>query len=102
EEAAGASADIARQQHASGTMNDLAFDTERALAAQASLDRKRAEGDASVARENLNKKMGAWGHRTAWRLPARLPELPAEEPPLERLEARAVGQRLDIAAARRS
>lgn len=33
---------------------------------------------------------------------ARLPELPAEEPPLERLEGVAIAQRLDVDAARRN
>ena len=83
-------------------MSDLALNTELGLSAQTTLDRKRSEGDAIVARESLNKLMGTWGPRTAWKMPKRLPELPSEEPSLDRLESAAIGQRLDIAAARRN
>lgn len=102
DEASKASAELARRQHEAGNMSDLALNTELALAAQTSLDRKRSEGEAAVAREKLNKLMGAWGPRTAWKMAARLPELPKEEAPLEHLESVAIGQRLDIGAARRN
>jgi len=102
DDASKTSAELARRQHEAGNMSDLALNTELALAAQTSLDRKRSEGEAAVAREKLNKLMGAWGPRTAWKMPARLPELPKEEPSLEHLESVAVGQRLDIGAARRN
>lgn len=101
-EAADTSAALARRQHEAGNMSDLALSTELGLSAQASLDRKRAEGDAAVARESLNKLMGMWGPRTAWKMAKKLPELPKEEPPLDRLEAVAIEQRLDIGAARRN
>lgn len=102
DEAARTSADVARRQHEAGNMNDLALNNELALAAQTTLDRRRAEGEAAVSREKLNKLMGAWGPRTRWKMAARLPELPKDEAPLEHLESRAVEQRLDIAAARRN
>lgn len=102
EEAAATSAELARRQHEAGNMNDLALGSERALAAQTSLDRKRAEGEAAVSRERLNKSMGLWGRRTAWKMATKLPPLPANEPSLSELEAVAVEQRLDLAAARRS
>ncbi|MFO0739617.1 MAG: TolC family protein [Labilithrix sp.] len=95
-------AELARRQHEAGNMNDLALNNELALAAQTSLDRRRADTDAAVAREKLNKVMGVWGHRTAWKTGKRLPELPKEEAQLEHLESVAVGQRLDIAAARQN
>lgn len=101
-DASQASADVARRQYEAGNMNDLALNNELALAAQTVLDRTRAEGEATVAREKLNKLMGAWGPRTKWKMASRLPELPKEEAPLEHLESLAVGQRLDIAAARRN
>lgn len=102
EEAADAAAEVARRQHEAGNMNDLTLQTQLVLSAQATLDRQRAEGKAAVAREELNKAMGTWGVRTRWRLAARLPELPKQEPPLERLESRAIADRLDVAAARRN
>ncbi len=102
EDVAKTSAELAQRQYDAGNMSDLALNTELGLAAQTTLDRKRAEGEAAVARESLNKLMGAWGPRTAWKTSPKLPELPKEEAPLERLESVAISQRLDIGAARRS
>jgi cobalt-zinc-cadmium efflux system outer membrane protein len=95
-------ADLARRQHEAGNINDLALSNELALAAQAALDRRRAEGEAIVLREKLNKLMGTWGPRTAWKMAPRLPELPKDDPPLEHLESAAIAQRLDVNAARRN
>jgi cobalt-zinc-cadmium efflux system outer membrane protein len=102
EEAAKTSADLARRQHEAGNMNDLTIHTELSLAAQTTLDRRRAEGEAAVAREELNKAMGLWGPRTGWKVTPRLPELPKEEASPERLESLAIAQRLDVGAARRN
>lgn len=102
EDAAQSSAELARRQYDAGNMNDLALNTELGLAAQTTLDRKRAEGEAAVLRETLNKRMGTWGPRTAWKLAPTLAGLPKDEPPLDHLESRAVEQRLDIGAARRN
>lgn len=102
EEALKTSAEIARRQHEAGNMSDLVLSNELALAAQTSLDRRRAEGEAIVAREKLNKLMGLWGPRTAWKMPPRLPNVPSQEPPLEHLESAAIAQRLDVGAARRN
>ncbi|AKV03406.1 Copper tolerance protein [Labilithrix luteola] len=100
-EAAETSAEIAKRQHDAGNMNDLSLATEQALAAETGLERARAEAEAAVAREELNKRMGAWGPRTNWIISQKLPELPPVEPPLESLESRAIADRLDIEAARR-
>ena len=102
DDAAGVSAELARRQYEAGNMSDLALNTELGLAAQTTLDRKRSEGEAIVAREKLNKLMGTWGPRTAWKMQARLPDVPLNEPPLAHLESEAIAQRLDIAAARRN
>jgi outer membrane protein TolC len=73
EEASKASAELARLQHEAGNMNDLTLSGELGLAAQTTLDRRRAEGEAAVAREKLNKLMGLWGPRTAWKMAPKLP-----------------------------
>jgi len=44
--------------------------------------------------------MGAWGANTNWTMGDHLPELPRSETSLQRLESRAVAQRLDLQAAR--
>jgi cobalt-zinc-cadmium efflux system outer membrane protein len=102
DDAAQTSAELARRQHEAGNMSDLALNTQLSLCAQTALDRRRAEGEAAVAREKLNKLMGVWGPRTGWKMAARLPDLPKEEASLENLESMAIGQRLDIGAARRN
>lgn len=102
EEAAQTAGELARRQHEAGNMNDLTLSTELELAGRTTLDRQRAEGEAAVAREKLNKLMGTWGVRTAWKLAPRLPELPATEPNLDHLESVAIAERLDVAAARRN
>jgi cobalt-zinc-cadmium efflux system outer membrane protein len=102
DDASQTSAELARRQHDAGNMSDLALSTQLSLSAQTSLDRRRSEGEAAVAREKLNKLMGAWGPRTAWKMTARLPDLPREEASLENLESMAMEQRLDIGAARRN
>jgi cobalt-zinc-cadmium efflux system outer membrane protein len=48
----------------------------------------------------LTRLMGLWGADVAWRNVDRLPEVPPAEPPLEHLEARAISDRLDLAAIR--
>ncbi|AKU94948.1 Copper tolerance protein [Labilithrix luteola] len=102
DDASQTAAELARRQHEAGNMSDLALSTQLSLPAQTALDRRRAEGEAAVAREKLNKLMGVWGPRTAWKMAARLPELPKEEASLENLESKAIEQRLDIGAARRN
>jgi cobalt-zinc-cadmium efflux system outer membrane protein len=100
-EAAQTSADLAGRQADAGNMSELSLSSERGLASQARLDLRRSETDAALARERLGKLMGVWGARTLWRLGERLPELPKREVSLARLESTAIGQRLDVAAARR-
>ena len=93
EDAAKASAELAQRQYDAGNMSDLTLSTELGLSAQTTLDSKRTEGEAVVARERLNKLMGTWGPRTAWKTSPKLPELPKEEAPLDRLESVAIAQR---------
>lgn len=99
-EAADASAQIAERQHRAGTMNELALQAELGLASRARLDATRSAGEAGEARERLSAKMGLWGARTRWTLPARLPDLPAREVDLAHLESKAIAERLDLRAAR--
>jgi cobalt-zinc-cadmium efflux system outer membrane protein len=99
-DAADASAEIAGRQTEAGNLSDLALASEQAQREQARLDLARAEGDVMRARETLTRLMGVFGTRTQWRIAPRLPELPADEPPLDHLEMRAIDQRLDLAALR--
>jgi cobalt-zinc-cadmium efflux system outer membrane protein len=58
----------------------------------------RAEAAATEAREALTRLLGLWGHAAFFRV-APMPLIPEKEPSLDGLEARAIRQRLDLAAA---
>ena len=53
-----------------------------------------------AARERLNRLMGLWGVQTAFRLPERLPDLPAQTRELPDIERIAIEQRLDVQGAK--
>src|SRR5262245_15007393 len=94
------SADIATRQHEAGNITDHDLASERALAEDARVDVARAESDVLADREELNALLGLWAANTGWKIARRLPPLPADEIDRKGLEARAVSQRLDLAALR--
>ena len=98
--AAEASAELARRMAAAGNFNKLQHAREQSFYADAALGHARAQRAQSAARERLTRLLGLWGAQTAFRLPERLPELPAaprEVPDIERL---AIEQRLDVQGAK--
>jgi outer membrane protein TolC len=101
-QAAQASAELARRMEQVGNFNKLARAREQSFYADAALGLARAEQAQSSSRERLTRLLGLWGPNTAFKLPERLPDLPAaalDEPDIERL---ALAQRLDVAAAKDS
>lgn len=99
--AADASAELAKRLRAAGNLSELAEARERDLAESARAAWEKAELAATVARERLAVLLGTWGPQAAWTAPSKLPEIPAAEVPLDRLESLAVARRLDLAAALR-
>lgn len=99
-EAAQISAELTTRQEEAGTMSALDQASEQSLYEQVRLDLARSEGEMLDARERLTRLLGLWGPSTAWRIPDRLPDVPASDPPLEHVESLAIRQRLDIEAAR--
>jgi cobalt-zinc-cadmium efflux system outer membrane protein len=97
-----AAAELAERQVQAGTLTRRDQAIQQTLYAQVLLELAAAETGLGADREVLNRLLGLWGPDTAWRLPDRLPEVPAAVPPLEGLEALAVDQRLDLAAARKA
>lgn len=95
-----AAAELANRQLEAGTLKPLDVANQQGFHAQVKLDVTRTDVQVVAGLKCLNRLMGLWGTDTAWRLPVRLPELPASEIPLEHLEFTAVSQRLDLAAAR--
>jgi cobalt-zinc-cadmium efflux system outer membrane protein len=98
--AAEASIELARRQHEAGNISDLDLASEEGLYEQVRLDVARSEAEILAARERLTRLMGLSGEELSWKLAPRLPDLPAADPPLGELEALALAQRLDVAAAR--
>ena len=96
-----ASAQLAQLQMQAGTLSRLNQTLQQTFYAQAVLDLAREETELNSHREQLNRLMGLWGTDVAWQMPPRLAEAPATLPPLERLEARAIEERLDLIAAKK-
>lgn len=95
-----AAADFAHRQYAAGNINALALHNVEASAAQAHLDVMAAQARATGLREALNRELGITGGENTWRIADELPPPPAVEPDLNGLQALALRQRLDLAAAR--
>jgi cobalt-zinc-cadmium efflux system outer membrane protein len=95
-----AAAEFAEKQHAAGTLSALDLAAHRATFNQSKVAVAIEETRVRSDRERLDRLLGLWGPATRWAVSARLPDLPAEDPPLAGLESRAMAQRLDLGAAR--
>ena len=100
-EAAEAGAELARRMAAVGNWSKLNQAREQAFYAEATAQLARARQANIAAREQLTRLMGLWAEDAAYRLPPRLPELPAAPREVADLEAQALAQRLDVQSARR-
>ena len=99
-EAAEAGAELARRMTRAGNWSALNQMREQAFYAEAATQLARARLESLAARERLTRVMGLWGSDTGFQLPQRLPDLPADQPQLAGIESYAIGERLDIRAAR--
>jgi len=101
--AAEASGELAKRMQAAGNWSKYDAAREQAFHADAMADVARARKAATASREKLTRILGLSGEQAAaYRLPARLPELPASPRTLADAEATAVRERLDVQAARLS
>ncbi len=98
-DAGDAAAALAEAQHAAGNISDLDLVNQRALYEQLRTDVERSVADVVAAREALTRLLGLWGVDAAFHAPSRLPDPPGSDPPIEPLEAAAIGRRLDLASA---
>jgi outer membrane protein TolC len=96
-----ASAELAKRMAKVGNFSKLDQMREQAFYADATAQLARARHNATAAREQLSRRMGVWGARTAFILPDRLPDMPATPTAVESIEAQAMQQRLDVQMARR-
>lgn len=99
-EAAQAGAELAARMAQVGNLSALDQTREQAFSSEATAQLARARHQAVAAREQLARMMGAWGEQTAFRLPERLPDLPASPKEAGPLEAQAMEARLDLRLAK--
>jgi outer membrane protein TolC len=100
QQAAEASAELARRMAQVGNFNRLQQLREQSFYADAAQNLARAERASLAAREQLTRLLGLWGEQTRFRLPERLPDLPDRARDLPDIERTAMAQRLDVQAAR--
>lgn len=95
-----ASAELARRMEQVGNFNKLSRAREQSFYADAALGLARAEQLQRSSRERLTRLLGLWGSQTQFKLPERLPELPADPADQPDVEQSAMAQRLDVQAAK--
>ena len=99
--AAEASAELAQLQAKVGNWSKLDKAREQAFYADATTQLARARHAATASREQLIRLLGLWGTKVQFKLPDRLPDLPAKPNEAESLEQVAMRQRLDVQVATR-
>jgi outer membrane protein TolC len=99
-QAAEASAELARRMAQVGNFNKLQQAREQSFYADAALNLAKAQQAQLSARERLTRLLGLWGTQAVYRLPERLPDLPASPKDLPDIERLALTQRLDVQGAR--
>jgi outer membrane protein TolC len=100
QQAAQASAELARRMEQVGNFSKLQRAREQSFAADAALNLALAEQHQRASRERLTRLLGLWGAQTAFTLPERLAELPAAPLALPDIEQVAIAQRLDVQGAK--
>jgi outer membrane protein TolC len=99
-QAAEASAELSGRMAQAGNSSQLDLAREQAFHLDASAALMRAEQLALAARERLTRLMGLVGENAAYKLPERLPELPAAPAQPGDVERIALQDRLDVQAAK--
>jgi outer membrane protein TolC len=102
QQAADASAELARRMAQVGNFNKLQQLREQSFSADAAQNLARAQRARLASRERLTRLLGLWGEQAAYMLPERLPDLPKEPLDLPDAERTAMAQRLDVVAAKRT
>jgi len=100
QDAADSSAELAGRLFEAGNITELARDSYRAEAGQSKLDAGDAALELAEARQELAKLMGLTMRLGEMRVAGGLAELPVKELAEEELRKRALGQRLEVIAAR--
>lgn len=101
-EAEKAAAELANEQYLAGTMSRLDQARQHLAYAETYKVGVEARREAVEKREALNRLLNLSGEQTAWPLPDRLPDLPAERPEFPDLEVFAVTNSVEAYAGRAS
>ena len=99
--AAEAAAELARRMAAAGNFSKLDRLREQTFYAEATARVARSRQAVVAERERLIRLMGLWGEDTRFKLPERMPDIPATARELPNVEETAMESRLDIRVARR-
>jgi len=102
QDAADASSELARRMLQAGNFNKLAQMRQQAFQADATAQLARARHQATAERERLVRLLGVSGEQLGFKLPERLPDLPAELATMQNAEQTAMDKRLDVQTAKHS
>jgi len=102
QDAADASNELARRMLQAGNFNKLAQMRQQAFQADATAQLARARHQATAERERLVRLLGLSGEQLGFKLPERLPDLPAELATMQNAEQTAMDKRLDVQTAKHS
>jgi len=102
QDAADASSELARRMLQAGNFNKLAQMRQQAFQADATAQLARARHQATAERERLVRLLGLSGEQLGFKLPERLPDLPAELATMQNAEQTAMDKRLDVQTAKHS
>jgi outer membrane protein TolC len=101
-EAADASNELAKRMAAAGNFNKLSQMREQAFYADATMQLARARHQAIAVRERLTRVLALSGEQLEFKLPERLPDLPAAPVEPKDAEQTAMDKRLDVLMAKRA
>lgn len=104
-EAAAAGAELAQRMAKVGNLSRLDQSREQVFHAETVAQLARARHHAAAAREQLTRLLGLWGAHAAFKLPDRLPDVPALSQDMRdgaQLEQQAMRKRLDVQLAKQS
>ena len=95
-----AASEVAKRLGQTGALNKLDQAREHAFYAELAAQLAAAKLQRDSDREQLTRLMGLWGRDAQFRLPTRLPELPARVRTAPEVEAEAIDKRIDLAISR--
>lgn len=95
-----AASELTQKLGETGAVNKLVQAREHVFYAEITGQLATARLRVTTERERLTRMMGAWGDQIQYRLPATLPNLPAQPKLIRQIEAEAIERRIDLSIAR--